>query len=78
MIALVEEAGRSTILMKIVFLDIDGVLKTKQGLRRAYARHGKLIPDSWDEGAVRNLNKLTEEAGAKIVLTSTWRYRRNS
>lgn len=60
--------------MKIVFLDIDGVLKTKQGLRRAYANLGKFISDSWDEDAVRNLNKLIEDTGAKIVLTSSWRY----
>mgnify|MGYP001378568217 CR=1 FL=1 len=60
--------------MKIIFLDIDGVLKTKQGLRRAFARHGRFIPDLLDDQAVRNLNRLIQATGAKIVITSTWRY----
>jgi hypothetical protein len=59
--------------MRIIFLDIDGVLRTKQGPRRAVVHPGEPIPDLWDEHALRNLNKLIEKTGANIVITSTWR-----
>ncbi len=59
--------------MRVVFLDIDGVLRTKQGLRRAVVRRGEPVPDLWDDQAIRNLNKLMEKTGANIVITSTWR-----
>ena len=60
--------------MKIIFLDIDGVIKTKSCLRRAFKKYRKLVPDILDERAVINLNKLVKETDAKIVITSTWRY----
>lgn len=60
--------------MKIIFLDIDGVLKTKNGLRRAFKKFKKLVPDILDEFAVKNLNNLIKETNAGLVMTSTWRY----
>jgi hypothetical protein len=60
--------------MKVIFLDIDGVIKTKNGLRSAFKKYRKLVPDILDERAVTNLNKLVKETDAKIVITSTWRY----
>ena len=60
--------------MKIIFLDIDGVIKTKHSLRSAFIKYRKLVPDILDERAVNNLNRLVKETDAKIVITSTWRY----
>ncbi len=53
--------------MKIVFLDIDGVLN----------RHEYNLPaqsNSLDVGAVSNLNFVLAETNALLVLTSAWRY----
>lgn len=55
--------------MKIIFLDIDGVLvgpkqlKIASGIRAPFCRE-----------SVRWLAKLVSETGAKIVITSTWRF----
>jgi hypothetical protein len=53
--------------MKIIFLDIDGVLNIIASTR-----------DEWgacfQEPFVTNLRKLIEATGAKIVLSSTWRF----
>lgn len=67
--------------MKIVFLDIDGVLvdNMRQDARRiilSYQDEGverqvnyaKLEPES-----IKWLNKITQTTGAKICLSSTWR-----
>jgi len=46
--------------MKIIFLDIDGVLVTRQlGV--------------FDQGLLRNLKHIVDETGASIVLSSDWR-----
>ena len=46
--------------IKIIFLDIDGVLRPVTG-------------EDFNRRNINNLNKLTEETGAKIVISSTWR-----
>lgn len=56
--------------MKIIFLDIDGVLNSKKCFDKYHM--GKSFPICLD--LVQNLNKITRETGAKIVVTSTWRY----
>lgn len=48
--------------MKIIFLDVDGVLN-----------HGKLAIKVEDE-KVELLKKIVDETNAKIVLSSDWRY----
>lgn len=50
--------------MKIIFLDIDGVLNN-------YDTPGELI--CWDPELVKILNRIIKETDAKIVLSSTWR-----
>lgn len=52
--------------MKIIFLDIDGVLNsqhTDYGDRR----------DRLDSSAIAHLNTVVQQTGARIVLTSDWR-----
>ena len=55
--------------MKIIFLDIDGVLVTDKGLRSA-----RLAPWApFDRAAVENLNILVRLTGAGVVISSAWR-----
>lgn len=70
--------------MKIIFLDIDGVLNCEEAYREGFCRyvdwnvgtdsgvkkahHQSFYPKSKDL-----LNKLIDETGAKIVVSSTWR-----
>lgn len=53
--------------MKVVFLDIDGVLNTL----RSMTAQKKSRP--FDREAVAALNRLLRETGARIVVSSTWR-----
>ena len=62
--------------MNIVFLDIDGVLNSRNKLIELYYKTGK--PHSgtnypFDEKCLENLKRLIEETNSKIVITSTWR-----
>jgi len=67
--------------MKIIFLDIDGVLNCETGYKSGECNYVKW---KWDDGTDDHhqsfyskskelLNKLIEETGAKIVISSTWR-----
>lgn len=65
--------------MKIIFLDIDGVLNHEDFYRERFEKR-------YDDGAiehpyseidpktVQRLNKIIEETGANIVISSTWRH----
>ncbi len=53
--------------MKVIFLDIDGVLVTYETIkRRDKSRH-------FCEKSVSQLNRIIAETSAKIVLSSSWR-----
>lgn len=67
--------------MKIIFLDIDGVLNCQDAYQAGECRYVTWFNDlgeqehysafcSWSK---EWLNKLIEETGAKIVISSTWR-----
>jgi predicted AlkP superfamily phosphohydrolase/phosphomutase len=72
--------------MKVLFLDVDGVLNCRDTF---YRRHRQWLSSclstkeesteySWplahlDELLVPNLNTICEQTGCKIVLSSTWR-----
>lgn len=67
--------------MKVIFLDVDGVLNSElfasQSLEEM--KEGDAPPlKSFDPFCIGNLNTITDETGAKIVLSSTWRNRYNS
>lgn len=53
--------------MKVIFLDIDGVLNLNRTERDQY---GRLFHD----GFVGNLGTIIDRTGAKIVVSSTWRF----
>lgn len=58
--------------MKIIFLDIDGVLNGHQYIARSclgFSGKAHIEPT-----LMKRLNRVIQETGAKIVLTSAWRY----
>lgn len=57
--------------MKVIFLDIDGVLNSAP-LRRAKLQQGDFSL-TLDPQAIARLKKIVEDTQASIVLTSTWR-----
>jgi hypothetical protein len=65
--------------MKIIFLDIDGVLNCENWYRK---RHKEVDKESihsqypfyeFDTDLVLNLNRIIKETQAKVVVSSTWR-----
>ena len=61
--------------MKVIFLDIDGVLNHEQFYRDKDSNIIKILDLSLhlDPNSVRLLNEICEVTGAKVVLSSTWR-----
>lgn len=57
--------------MKVIFLDIDGVLNSDEYIDRAKNVQG--IERHIDIEKVKLLKKAIDETGAKTVLTSSWR-----
>lgn len=62
--------------MNIIFLDVDGVLNSKNKLISVYNETGK--PHSgynypFDEKCLENLRILVQLTNSKLVITSTWR-----
>jgi hypothetical protein len=65
--------------MKIIFLDIDGVLNHEAfyGQRHDNLKKGIKIKHPYSEidpACVEKLNVLCGETGAKVVISSTWRH----
>ena len=69
--------------MKIIFLDIDGVLNHQDWYKR---RHNTISQEEiaskypfyeFDPVSVANLNLIIDETGAKVVISSTWRHGRS-
>jgi hypothetical protein len=54
--------------MKIIFLDIDGVLNCN------HTRNPRKFPFIVDPTLLKRLNRLLQMTGAKVVLSSNWRY----
>jgi len=62
--------------MNVIFLDVDGVLNSRQKLIEVYNKtkkphHGYSYP--FDEKCLNNLKILVEQTNSKLVITSTWR-----
>ena len=55
--------------MKVIFLDVDGVLNCRSSESRCQCFIGI------DKDKVKRLRTIVERTGAKIVLTSTWKLR---
>jgi len=57
--------------MKVIFLDIDGVLNTWSFIAKLPSSAS--YQDAIDREAVSRLNRLVEATGAKVVISSSWR-----
>ncbi len=67
--------------MKIIFLDIDGVLNTAENFVEGNLPSNPTMEEinlsMLDERLIKNLNTIIEETGAKVVVSSTWRMGRS-
>lgn len=61
-------------MMKVIFLDIDGVLNSVEHSIAAHANKSSTRTHRVDPVRVGLLRWLVEQTGAKIVISSTWRY----
>lgn len=66
--------------MKIIFLDIDGVLNCQNGYKEGYCKYVDLLIEgknthyqSFYPPSKKLLNELINKTNAKIVISSTWR-----
>lgn len=59
--------------MKIIFLDIDGVLNSRQWILQIKERFDD-PKNQMDLKLVKRFNHITESTKANIVISSTWRY----
>ena len=55
--------------MRVIFLDVDGVLNTERYLRERDPRTQSIL----DETRLSLLRRIVEETGAVIVLSTSWR-----
>ena len=64
--------------MKVIFLDIDGVLNSDEYVDRVKKTDIQGIERDIDIEKVKLLKRAIDETGAKVVLSSTWRYTKNA
>lgn len=64
--------------MKVIFLDIDGVLNSDEYLDKVKNSYIQGIERDIDVGKVKLLKRAIDETGARVVLSSSWRYTRNA
>jgi predicted transcriptional regulator len=69
-----------TSLPVVIFLDIDGVFVTMETIHQSYVDNGNRQMREDDrpylKKAVENLNRIVQETGAKVVISSSWRITR--
>lgn len=63
--------------MKVIFLDIDGVLNSDEYIEKTQRLNIEGIEKDVDKEKIKLLKKAIAETGAKIVLSSSWRYTKN-
>lgn len=63
--------------MKIIFLDVDGVLITEKSIVEQYYRNNKKPSSGYrqdfDVDCMNNLKEIVQISNANIVISSTWR-----
>lgn len=63
--------------MKVIFLDVDGLLNNANYTKKCYRKNGhkpmSMYCVPFDPYNLKNLAKIVRKTGANIVLTSTWR-----
>ena len=63
--------------MKVIFLDVDGVLNSDEYFEKIRDLEIDGIESEVDVDKIKLLKKAIEETGAKVVLSSSWRLTRN-
>lgn len=61
----------------VIFLDIDGVLRHEDFFKRLICTQtygGSSSSAKFDWRSMSNLNRIIEETGAKVVISSSWRF----
>lgn len=64
--------------MKVIFLDVDGVLNSDEYFDKIKNLDIDGIQSEVDVEKIKLLKRTIDEAGSKVVLTSSWRYTRNA
>ena len=65
--------------MKVIFLDIDGVMNSTEEMIALYNQHGSSIDNTLPSPTkCKLLKQLVDETGAKVVLSSSWRLSLNA
>ena len=64
--------------MKVIFLDIDGVLNSDEYVDRVKKSDIQGIERDIDIEKVKLLKRAIDETGAKVVLSSSWRYTKSA
>lgn len=64
--------------MKVIFLDVDGVLNSDEYFEKTKGLNLQEIYQDIDVEKIKLLKKAVDETGAKVVLTSSWRYTKNA
>lgn len=59
--------------IKVVFLDVDGVLNSSKTTRRTSSMYFRFVGKRY----ILNLKRILSTTGAKVVLSSDWRYDRD-
>lgn len=59
--------------MKLIFLDIDGVVVTRKEVLKPIVQIGPRCGHELNKESVSLLNQLCDETGAKVIISSTWR-----
>lgn len=60
--------------MKVLFLDIDGVLNSEEDYREYSLKNGRPAPiEFYTDAKARMISDICTRTGANIVLSSTWR-----
>jgi len=61
-------------LPKYIFIDIDGVLNTRNHLKQQKRETGSMSIKNWCPVACNNLKRVCKKYEAKLVVTSSWRH----
>ena len=64
--------------MKVIFLDVDGVLNSDEYFDKIKNVNICGIESEIDVEKIKLLKKAVDETGANVVLSSSWRYTRNA
>lgn len=60
--------------MKVLFLDIDGVLNSTMWLKSIAVGERPWPESNIDTDAVKLINQIVQRTGAKVVISSSWRH----